>query len=252
MLIYSCVLAGRVNARNRYLGCTMAGESTTLSMVAGPAKWVAVGALLTAGVGGAVWSLSSRDASQPAKMVELPASPQVDVASAGKEPVLLSQLDDQRARASERAAEVVPSAEQPTTERVPAMLPRVVDPQFIGPPLPEQTPAELAPQTTPTNTPPQSPTVTPAISPEPASTPKPGPRDTLATPRLINVNTATASELELLPDVGPSLAKKIVAYRTEHGPFVTLADLDKVSGIGPKTLEKLKGRVSFEMPRKRP
>lgn len=66
--------------------------------------------------------------------------------------------------------------------------------------------------------------------------------------RKINVNKASAAELELLPDVGPATAKRIIEHRTKHGAFKVLSDLDKVSGIGPKTLEKLKDRVVFADP----
>ncbi|MFO0856799.1 MAG: ComEA family DNA-binding protein [Phycisphaerales bacterium] len=74
------------------------------------------------------------------------------------------------------------------------------------------------------------------------------PRDSKTAPRvgkLIDVNSATQAELELLPDVGPALAKRIIEYRTKNGPFTNLAALDKVSGIGPKTLDKVKDRVTF-------
>jgi competence protein ComEA len=55
----------------------------------------------------------------------------------------------------------------------------------------------------------------------------------------INVNTATAEELQRLPGVGPVTAQAIVATRTA-APFQSVNDLDKVRGIGPKTLEKLR------------
>jgi competence protein ComEA len=55
----------------------------------------------------------------------------------------------------------------------------------------------------------------------------------------INVNTATADELMRLPGVGPVMAQNIIASRTA-APFQTVNDLDKVKGIGPKTLEKLR------------
>jgi competence protein ComEA len=54
----------------------------------------------------------------------------------------------------------------------------------------------------------------------------------------INVNTATAAELEALPGVGPALAGRIVAYRDANGPFASPADLLSVSGIGEKTLAR--------------
>lgn len=59
------------------------------------------------------------------------------------------------------------------------------------------------------------------------------------TARRVNINTATAAELDLLPGIGPALAGRILDYRASHGPFSTLDDLDGVSGIGPKTIAKL-------------
>ena len=56
----------------------------------------------------------------------------------------------------------------------------------------------------------------------------------------LDVNTATAAELELLPGVGPALSKRIVEYREKNGPFANLSELDKVQGIGPKMLEKIR------------
>jgi competence protein ComEA len=64
-------------------------------------------------------------------------------------------------------------------------------------------------------------------------------------PLQIAINTATAAELEQLPGVGASMAERIVAYRTQHGPFKTLADLDAVNGIGGALLERLQPLVRF-------
>ena len=58
-------------------------------------------------------------------------------------------------------------------------------------------------------------------------------------PLRLDVNSASADELELLPSVGPALAAKIVADRAARGPFKCVADLDRVSGIGPATLEEI-------------
>lgn len=58
----------------------------------------------------------------------------------------------------------------------------------------------------------------------------------------INVNTATADELMRLPGIGPVTAQNIIASRSV-APFQTVNDLDKVKGIGPKTLEKLRPYV---------
>ena len=55
----------------------------------------------------------------------------------------------------------------------------------------------------------------------------------------INVNTATESELEGLPDIGPVMAQRIIDYRTQHGPFPNVDALDDVSGIGPATMADL-------------
>jgi competence protein ComEA len=57
----------------------------------------------------------------------------------------------------------------------------------------------------------------------------------------INVNTASATELENLPGVGPKMAAKLIAGR----PYSTMNDLDKVKGIGPSMLKKLEPRVKF-------
>jgi competence ComEA-like helix-hairpin-helix protein len=56
----------------------------------------------------------------------------------------------------------------------------------------------------------------------------------------VNVNTADAAELKRLPGIGDVLAARIIAYRSEHGPFRTLDDLVSVKGIGPSTLSKFR------------
>lgn len=57
---------------------------------------------------------------------------------------------------------------------------------------------------------------------------------------VININTANAETLTALPGIGPALAQRILDYRTEHGPFSTLEDLKKVSGIGEGKLAELR------------
>jgi competence ComEA-like helix-hairpin-helix protein len=57
---------------------------------------------------------------------------------------------------------------------------------------------------------------------------------------LLDLNQATASQLESLPGIGPARAAMIVRYRASHGPFRRFKDLGKVSGIGDKTLEALR------------
>ena len=56
----------------------------------------------------------------------------------------------------------------------------------------------------------------------------------------LNLTTATVSELETLPAIGPGLAQRIVDYRAEHGSFVAVEDVRKVSGIGEATYETIK------------
>jgi len=59
-------------------------------------------------------------------------------------------------------------------------------------------------------------------------------------PHPVNINTATAAELETLPHIGPGLARQIVDYREAYGPFQSVEDLLNVPGIGPSTLEELR------------
>ncbi len=61
---------------------------------------------------------------------------------------------------------------------------------------------------------------------------------------LLNLNTATAEQLDALPGVGPVLAARVVAWRTDHGPFTSVDELDAVSGIGPKMLANIRPLVT--------
>lgn len=56
----------------------------------------------------------------------------------------------------------------------------------------------------------------------------------------VNINTATQTELETLPGIGPSTALKIINYRTENGKFSSIEDIKKVSGIGDAKFESIK------------
>jgi competence protein ComEA len=61
---------------------------------------------------------------------------------------------------------------------------------------------------------------------------------------IVHLDSATADELEALDGIGPSLAARIVAWRTQHGGFHTVDDLGQVPGIGPSRLEALRGHVA--------
>jgi competence protein ComEA len=65
-----------------------------------------------------------------------------------------------------------------------------------------------------------------------------------STSGLINVNTASATELETLSGIGEVLAATIIEYRTQNGPFASVDDLMDVSGIGPATLEEIRDQVT--------
>ena len=66
-----------------------------------------------------------------------------------------------------------------------------------------------------------------------------------STPLLVDINTATEDEFTALPGIGDTLAKRIVAYRTENGPFESLAELLNVEGIGEKKLESILDHITI-------
>ncbi|HHX10165.1 MAG TPA: hypothetical protein GX729_02150 [Firmicutes bacterium] len=61
----------------------------------------------------------------------------------------------------------------------------------------------------------------------------------------ININTATARELEALPGIGPAKAAAIVEFRNQRGPFARKEDLKKVSGIGDATYSKIESLITI-------
>ena len=79
----------------------------------------------------------------------------------------------------------------------------------------------------------------------PRQTAKPAPADAPA----INLNSATAAELEKLPGVGPATAARIVEYRTKNGAFKKVEDLMNVRGIGEKTFLTLKPLITVAPPK---
>ncbi len=63
---------------------------------------------------------------------------------------------------------------------------------------------------------------------------------------LLNLNTATAADLEELPGVGQVMAGRIVEYRSANGPFTAVEELQQVTGIGPSLFEKISPLVTVE------
>jgi competence protein ComEA len=61
---------------------------------------------------------------------------------------------------------------------------------------------------------------------------------------IVNVNTAGLEELMSLPGMGEAYARRVIAYREKYGPFEKVEDLLNVRGIGDKTLEKIRRRVT--------
>lgn len=60
----------------------------------------------------------------------------------------------------------------------------------------------------------------------------------------VDLNKATASQLQEIPGIGPALANRIVEFREQNGPFKRIEDLMNVRGIGEKSFEKLRDRVT--------
>ena len=73
-----------------------------------------------------------------------------------------------------------------------------------------------------------------------SSNAKPGPRS------LVNINTATRTDLMTLPGIGPAYAERIISYRQDNGPFQSVDDLRKVKGIGVKKLERVRPFVRLK------
>ena len=87
-------------------------------------------------------------------------------------------------------------------------------------------------QGTPTTVPPPAAPVTPAPAIE-----------------MVDINTADVATLDrLLEGIGEKRAQAIVDWREKHGPFKTIYDLEQISGIGPKTIEKNKLRLMVSNP----
>jgi competence protein ComEA len=103
---------------------------------------------------------------------------------------------------------------------------------WIGWPVPKEAPSQAEPDQSIA-------TLAPAASPVTS-----GPSDQAA-PK-VNLNRASADELQALPGIGPVLAQRMVDWRKAHGRYRTVDDLQEVKGIGKKRLEQLRPLVTVK------
>jgi len=105
---------------------------------------------------------------------------------------------------------------------------------------------ELIPTATPapptSTTGPSTPSPTPV---KPVAASDSGNTTSASTGGKVNINTATAAELDRLPRVGPAIAQRIIDYRTAHGPFAQIEDIQNVKGIGPATFNQMKDLITI-------
>src|SRR5262245_60281404 len=86
-----------------------------------------------------------------------------------------------------------------------------------------------------------------AVSPTALLAQSKGPARAAAKPSttaVVNINTASAAEIEALPGIGPKTAARIVEYRQKNGPFKKVEELMNVRGIGEKNFLKLKPQLA--------
>ena len=79
--------------------------------------------------------------------------------------------------------------------------------------------------------------------------PRQQPSKAPAASAVLNINTATAADLQKLPGVGAATAERILEYRQKHGPFKKIEELMNVRGIGEKSFLKLKPLITAAPPR---
>lgn len=86
---------------------------------------------------------------------------------------------------------------------------------------------------------------------EPVALPSQTPSAKADTAAPLDLNTATAAQLEALPGIGPATAKRILEYREKNGSFKKIEELMNVTGIGEKSFLKLKPLITVTPPRAR-
>lgn len=87
----------------------------------------------------------------------------------------------------------------------------------------------------------------PEIAPPPRSSARPKtnvPRKALPPAKVLNLNTATVADLDALPSIGPKTAERIIEYRQKIGGFKKIEQLMNVRGVGEKNFLKLKDRIT--------
>jgi competence protein ComEA len=82
------------------------------------------------------------------------------------------------------------------------------------------------------------------VPPHPTSLAQPERAVVLPITGVVNINTASAAELDGLPGIGPTLSERIVAYRHDHGPFVEPSDIMDVEGIGQGLYERIRELIT--------
>lgn len=118
------------------------------------------------------------------------------------------------------------------------MAGRVGDGERIVIPVIERNDAALISTSSPT---------APSADNEPAAVPDPTSEAPLpASDSPLDLNTASQAELEALPRIGPVLAGRIIAYRTENGPFTSVEQMVDIEGISTTTLEELRPFITVD------
>lgn len=212
-----------------------------------------VGTLGIAAAGAVGLVLMSRGVSPPVEAardplkVVVPAIPPAPVLVARPQPDQpKTEVDAGKVTLETPASDTASAAKTDGPSMLVAPEPRVVDRTPFGPSVTEGGGPEKAPVVdTPASKPADVESApTPKESKDSPPEPKTQRAPALVTPRKINVNTATKAELELLPGVGPAIADRIIEARVKKR-FNSFDDLDRVRGIGPKLLEKIRVRITF-------